>query len=274
MEVDNTLTTWDVQDEDPQCHGDRNGFIQIHGVAQGVGPFEYSFNGGPFGNTTTFSNLGPGTYNLTVRDDNGCTMDTVVTITEPDPIGVDAEETYFVDYGDDLDLDSLIRSITGGMADEFDIFWVNEQGDTLTTTELKELRGPQLQYTVIIRHKDRGCIATDILNIFVKINRQIYIPNAFTPNGDQNNDVLRVYGKPGLVDHIKAFRVYDRWGELVYKNSDIIPFDSQGASAEGWDGYFKGEKMNPGVFVYYVEVVYFDNVEETAHGDATLISEP
>lgn len=74
-----------------------------------------------------------------------------------------------------------------------------------------------------------------------------FIPNAFTPNGDANNDIFRVRG-----EQIRELlvRVYDRWGEKVFETT---------TPGKGWDGTYKGKKVNPGVFVYYVESVCFNN---------------
>ena len=70
----------------------------------------------------------------------------------------------------------------------------------------------------------------------------MFIPNAFTPNGDNENDVLFVRGRNVEKMYLK---IYDRWGELVFET------DKQSV---GWDGKFKGELVDPAVFVYHLEV--------------------
>jgi gliding motility-associated-like protein len=88
----------------------------------------------------------------------------------------------------------------------------------------------------------------------------IFIPNTFTPNGDQKNDVFRIrsYG----MSHISLFRVYNRWGELIFETNNIN---------EGWDGTWKGELCFPAVYVYYVEGVCSDGTKLLKHGNVTLV---
>ena len=60
--------------------------------------------------------------------------------------------------------------------------------------------------------------------------------------------------------------VFDRWGELMHEAYDFEPISDE----HGWDGYFRGKKMNPAVFVYFAEVEYFDGQVELFKGDVTL----
>ena len=66
-----------------------------------------------------------------------------------------------------------------------------------------------------------GCVATDtiLINSFCK-SAQVFIPNAFTPDGDGLNDILMVRGK-GIT--VKSFRIFNRWGELVFERRILIP---------------------------------------------------
>jgi len=89
---------------------------------------------------------------------------------------------------------------------------------------------------------DKGCKKTS----HIKINRfagpDLYVPNAFTPNNDGHNDVLRV--KPIGIRSFDYFAVYNRWGQLVFKTTDY---------KVGWDGTFKGEKLVQETFVYIAQ---------------------
>lgn len=87
----------------------------------------------------------------------------------------------------------------------------------------------------------------------------VYVPNAFTPNGDGENDVL--YVRSLIVDDI-LFRIFDRWGELVYESTTMHA---------GWDGTFKGKKLDPDVYDYYLEGNCIDGQEFLIKGNITLI---
>lgn len=68
------------------CHGDDHGFIGITGVTGGTAPYEYALDGGTYSSTSTFGNLAPDSYTVSIKDANGCITNKVFEITEPDPL--------------------------------------------------------------------------------------------------------------------------------------------------------------------------------------------
>lgn len=87
----------------------------------------------------------------------------------------------------------------------------------------------------------------------------IFVPNAFTPNGDGNNDVLFVRGR--FITDLE-FKVFDRWGEKVFETTD---------QAIGWDGTYNGKAVDPAVFVYHLRVRCADEQELFKKGNVTVI---
>lgn len=87
----------------------------------------------------------------------------------------------------------------------------------------------------------------------------IFIPNAFSPNNDQENDVLYVRG--ALIKEM-VFRVYDRLGEMVFESFD---------RSQGWDGTFRGKLLDPDTYDYYLKVTCVDDVESIIKGNVTLL---
>lgn len=87
----------------------------------------------------------------------------------------------------------------------------------------------------------------------------IYIPNAFSPNGDSENDVLYVRGQ--LIESM-LFRVFDRWGEMVFESTD---------RSIGWDGTFRGKQLDPDVYDYYLKAECIDGEESIIKGNVTLL---
>lgn len=87
----------------------------------------------------------------------------------------------------------------------------------------------------------------------------IFVPNAFTPNGDGNNDILYVYG---TAINTLSLSIYDQWGELQFKSTN---------KASGWDGTYKGNKQPVGVYVYYVEATLNDGQVIKKKGTVTLL---
>jgi gliding motility-associated-like protein len=88
---------------------------------------------------------------------------------------------------------------------------------------------------------------------------EMYVPNAFTPNNDGANDVLYVRG---ICLESLTFMVFNRWGEKVFETTD---------QRVGWDGSYKGEDLNTGVFVYRLEGKTYDGVGFSLKGNVTLI---
>ena len=116
-------------------------------------------------------------------------------------------------------------------------------------------------FTVLI--SDGICQKSDTVTVqafpFVCDDPFVFVPNAFTPNGDKENDVLYVYG--AMIQGI-LFRIYDRWGELVFETSE---------RSTGWDGTFRGKLLDPDVYDYYLKVDCVDGYENIIKGNITLM---
>lgn len=110
---------------------------------------------------------------------------------------------------------------------------------------------------------DEGCYKSDTTIVtvyeFICGEPYVFVPNAFSPNGDYNNDVLYVMGPP--IQEM-VFRIYDRWGELVFESF---------SRGDGWDGTFRGKALDPDVYDYYLKVICIDNEESIMKGNITLI---
>ena len=92
------------------------------------------------------------------------------------------------------------------------------------------------------------------------------MPNVFSPNGDGINDRVTVFSSPE-VKKIDRFRIYDRWGELLFQQSVFPPNDE----FFGWDGTLLGKLVNPCVFVYHVEWTDQAGDKHMEKGDLTLL---
>lgn len=90
-----------------------------------------------------------------------------------------------------------------------------------------------------------GCTAEDDLNITINLANDIYVPNAFSPNGDGFNDRLIIYADDKIWQ-IEKLEIYGRWGQLVYQIENIAPSNQN----FGWNGYSNGQAVGEGVYVY------------------------
>jgi gliding motility-associated-like protein len=113
---------------------------------------------------------------------------------------------------------------------------------------------------------DKGCKASDSVRIFLYCeNSQVFVPNTFTPNNDGENDVF--YPRGVGIKAVKTFRVYNRWGELLFERSNISLNDA----ANAWDGSYKGGDPKPDVYVYIIEAVCYTDEDIFIKGDVTII---
>lgn len=122
------------------------------------------------------------------------------------------------------------------------------------------------QYTTYWLHIENewGCRASDSISIDV-VNYKLYAPNAFSPNGDKINDLFFLQSQQ--LYSIEYFRVYDRWGGLLYEAKDFFSNDP----TFGWDGTFSEKKMNTGVYVWLAKFQSLDGRFHVAKGDINLV---
>jgi gliding motility-associated-like protein len=106
-----------------------------------------------------------------------------------------------------------------------------------------------------------GCEGFDTINIIVfKTKPDIFVPNAFTP-GKRTNFLFRPAATPGI-DHLDFFKVYNRWGQLVFSTSEI---------GRGWDGTIAGKPQDSGTFVWMVQGSDFTGKKVFKKGTMILI---
>ncbi len=121
-----------------------------------------------------------------------------------------------------------------------------------------------------------GCTDADTMWVYVVrrppcTDSALFVPLAFTPNGDGINDVFYLYTH-SIDLEVTVFRVYDRWGTLLFEATDVQFDPATGQSNVGWDGTYDGQLLRPDVYVYYVE--YKCKVNDYVimkKGDVTLI---
>lgn len=195
--------------------------------------------------TTTYTVIG---------SDNICFHDTafVVVVVNPLPV-IDAGNSQQILAGETATLTAVGDSgwYQWSPSDLVDCV------DCISTTTSP---GKTTQYNIEVTN-EFGCRATDSVTIFVICNNTVvFIPNAFTPNNDGKNDIFRI--RSNGLESLKFFRVYDRWGALIFETSDLN---------EGWDGTFKNGLVRPDVFIYHIEAVCTTGDVVSLHGNVTVI---
>ena len=244
------------------CANVPDGSIEVAGSNSMFEPYLYSFEGGPFLSIPVWNNLDAGTYTIQITDQKGCMNSRQITVGSPPPLTVNAGRDTITDLGVPIQLFATYNPPVN-----IDIQWTTNGGidnDSILNPFANPFNNPEV-YTIMIED-DAGCTAIDSVLVFINDVKPVFIPNVFSPNGDNINDGLTVFAGPAVAS-IKVFRVFDRWGNMVHESTNFQPNDP----SLGWDGTFKNKKMNPGVFVYYAEVEFINSQTQIYKGDATLI---
>jgi len=193
----------------------------------GTGYSSYLWNNGSTGSSLQVDSIG--IYWVSVQDQQGCKgADTIrITSVEPPPSGFLSADTSICQYGK-LTIAPLVSFATYSWSD-------------LSTGSSITISSPGI-YGLTVTDSN-GCVGADSIVVTGKeCMLGLYVPNAFTPNGDGHNDVFR----PLLYGNIESihFAVFSRWGAKVFETT--IPM-------EGWDGMVGGVLQPAGTFVWYCE---------------------
>ena len=254
----------DVTANGPKCFGETNGSIIVE-TDPAYGPYQYELNGQNYGGTNVFAPLAPGIYEIQVVDGQGCVWTTSVYLPEPDQLTVELGANLIVELGQ---LATLQAQISVPLSQLDTIIWTPAAlfpCDAMPC-DVQEIYPTQQTSVGITVIDTTGCKATGVMALFVSKDRQIYVPNAFSPNGDGVNDVFMVFAGSDVVK-IKSFLVFSRWGETVFQYFNFEPNNP----AFGWDGKHRGEYMNPAVFTWFATVEFIDGRVELYEGDVSLM---
>ena len=231
------------------CYGDKNGSLTII-PSGGLPPYEYSLDGENFNGLSKVIGLPAGTYTAYVKDANGCIWQSDKIIVNDPPeftIGLSATNTL-LDLGDSTQIVARYKNNSGAVQ----LSWntsipgsfscLNENCQTIISNSQSNVT-----YEVYAID-EKGCEASDQIRIEVSKVRKVFVPTGFTPNDDGFNDRLLIHGKENAT--IKYFKIFDRWGELVFSAEQFKVNDN----TIGWDGTFRGKMLNSGVFAWILEV--------------------
>lgn len=245
----------------PGCFGDENGRIQVTDVVNGTGLFTYIFNG----DTTLFSefnDLRSGLYNIDVFDRYKCEANLEITLSDPPIFEIEFGADQVVELGDI----SIVNLNFNKPISVYEWNLIPPDPDCPNCNTFSYI--PLNSSNFILQATDEfGCTATDSILIQVDKTFNVYIPNSFSPNGDNNNDQFTVFAKNGLVESVESIQIFDRWGNQVFANENIMANDPN----SGWDGTFNGNDPEPGAYAYKVGLRLIDQTVFQLSGIVTLI---
>jgi|GEM_PF-2921110 len=269
---ENQPTGMEIEVDHPKCLGDTNGKIDISKVEGGEGPYLFRFNEEDYSDERIFEDLSPGSYGLTVQDASGCTFSTEVKINEGRKLEINLGPDIKIEKGESI----TIKPEISIRQDEIQsLKLTNNEGLRCDTCWIFWDVQPDFSSVFVGTLIDEnGCVAEDKVRVVVEEPRRIFIPNAFSPNGDGNNDIFMIFSQ-GDVEEVEVMKVFDRWGDQVFENKDFPP----NVHSEGWDGILRNRPAinqkqpthNANVFVYFIKVRFKDGEKGIFEGDIHLI---
>jgi len=207
-------------------------------------------------------------YNVIGKDAYNCFTDTAqikVVVGHPTPINIGRDT--IITAGTSFQLRVLSTNTINGGNDQIKKWrWggdVSISCPTCPAPEVKLSNDACISCTVVNNY---GCVSTDTICIKTLCPAtELFVPNAFSPDGDGVNDVLLVQGKG--IKLIKSFKIYNRWGQLVFEKANFSPGDP----AYAWNGTAFGKAVTPDVFVYVSEVICEKGLPTIFKGNITIL---
>ncbi|HET9431134.1 MAG TPA: gliding motility-associated C-terminal domain-containing protein, partial [Chitinophagaceae bacterium] len=223
----------DVNDQ--QCL-ENNGSVAFS-INGGNNPYLINFNNTTYSGTTIYSNLPAGSYPVSIQDSSACVFDTVAIvnpyIVAPYSLSVEKTDPSCTEPN----TGKIMVTISGDQS-PYNFKFNNRIYPNRTL--ISNLA--QGDYEVSILNNDNCVIDTVIVTLDLELTPEcefVFVPNAFTPNSDGLNDVLKPYLGEAIRDF--QFAIYNRWGQLTYKTT---------VKGMGWDGKCSGMAQPGGVYVW------------------------
>lgn len=258
------IITTDFEISPNNCPTNNTGSIQINSTDGGVEPYLFQLNGGSFRSTTLFQGLETGFYTLSIRDDNGCQMDTLIELSATSFPTIDIGADLTITQGEIVNI-QVVSNLSAEQTQS--ISWSNIFDDSCLqpcyTNTFPALKTEIISATLTTID---NCLITDEIQLTILPKLEVYIPSVFSPNGDGINDTFTIFAGAGVAK-ISTLKIYDRWGNLVFQKDDFLP----NTLSIGWNGTFREKAMESGVFIYQAELELIGEVPIQKVGEIFLL---
>lgn len=249
--------TIDIETSDDHCDQGVGSATAI--VSNGNMPFQYQWNC-TGANTHSVTGLFEGNYSLSVTDNNGCHAQTDFTIDNvAGPIAdftTSPQASIFL-TGQDIHFYDISSGSVNFWLWDFDF----NNDTSLIQNPYYSYPEPGMYSILLLVSDEWGCTDTVTKNISVRDRMTIYIPDAFSPNGDGMNDFFGPFGTSIDIDNFEI-RIFNRWGEELFVSHNINAM---------WDGSYNGVPVPPGVYVWSVYVREVGGNDAMMSGRVTVL---
>ncbi|MFK7934135.1 MAG: gliding motility-associated C-terminal domain-containing protein, partial [Saprospiraceae bacterium] len=217
---------------EPACEIEENGSLQIESVTGGIAPYEFLLNNNEPTTPLTFENLKDGTYELRAMDATGCAITLPIVIS---PLsGIPELTTQFLSICPAV---GIQLSAPEDLPSTVEYEW--STGSKSKSIFISRPGVFELMVSNECGSKTQEFILTDEN---IQAEKLIYCPNAFSPNGDNNNDNWQVFTELELQNY--RLLIFNRWGSIIFETTDPQAI---------WDGRSKGQLLNTSTFAYFLQ---------------------
>ena len=240
---------------DETCAGQRDGQVV---VSNNPGDWTLRLDGQPLV-TDTAAFLAPGPHTLDIEDANGCAFDSVLLIGPGTPLFTTGDSIISINAGETLTLQPPVIGAAVLAWTATDTLDLSDPGQAV----LQPLRDGVVEVTAT---NADGCAETFTFQIEVVQQLGFFVPDAFSPNQDGQNDVLEVFAGAS-VRRVNSFQIFDRWGNQLQLLSDFDPRDQPVV----WNGVFNGQELDTGPYVWISEVEFADGSKQWKSSTVVLL---
>ena len=253
-------------DEPSGCVEHCVNFTNLSSIANGTNSYTWDFGNGETANgvnqSICYPDTGVFTIQLTATSNNQC----VTTLIEPNYISVypNPEADFSVEptYASVLNPQFQFTDNSNGAVEWYWNFGDGNTAENLITTpqHTYSTNIDSASYTVLLEVVNQyGCVDETAFDVYVTPHISLYVPNAFSPNGNDRNEVFRAYG-----ENIVEFEmwIFNRWGQEIFYSANM---------EEGWDGTFMGAPVENDVYAYRILYRALDGSEGRPFGSVTLV---
>ncbi len=244
------------------CSYTEDGILSIDTII-GVAPFTVDIDHSNSSTNNYFENVTSGQHQVFITDGNGCVWFQNFEILQPLPI-----DAYLMVNNDSIFMGDIVElSVNSDNYNLTNILW--SPSNLVNCIDCSNITSQPFNnqiYKVTVKN-DVGCEQQLEQLIKVSKERPIFIPNAFSPNGDNNNDYFTIYGASNAIQ-IKYLRVFDRWGTLLFEKYNF-PLNEPEI---GWNGFSRNkQQIGSGVYIYSAEIEFIDKQILKYNGDISIL---
>lgn len=254
--------TADVEVTPLNCDASEKGSISISDI-MGTAPYSIKLDGEVVSETIT--GLEAGDYTLVIEDSKGCSLQQTVNVFQAPSVEVILPQDVAIGKGQQITLQASVTGISIRPEDAV-YSWTPSEGLSCTDCPAPQASPQQTTEYILKVTNAFGCHGADTVVVEVIPELIVYLPTAFSPNGDGKNDVLYIRSNVEGAN-VKILEIFNRWGESVFRSENVL-VNNPGF---GWNGYHNGKLSAVDSYSFYYEVELPDSTVKRDKGTVLIV---